>query len=180
MKGKLSGVLEYEAIRPLEVFFADATNRSLLAPSPKIFVGSSLAPCKPSILKRARQLSMRQALRLFIPVGLISLTVAIALALLPRVGANLLSRAIAWAPNDLNRKVGQLIMVGFSGASSSSPGFRSVIDNLQKGNVGGVLFLSENIANKSLPMTMVQEVRGCTCSNTPIIAIDEEGGKVER
>jgi beta-N-acetylhexosaminidase len=80
----------------------------------------------------------------------------------------------------LESKVGQLIIVGFSGTSSSSTGFRSLIDNLQSGTVGGVLFLSQNVASKTELTVMVHEVERCSCSNTPIIAIDEEGGTIER
>lgn len=55
-----------------------------------------------------------------------------------------------------------------------------MIDNLQTGTIGGVLFLAANITNKLEIETMIQEVKHCACSTVPLIAIDEEGGAIER
>jgi beta-N-acetylhexosaminidase len=81
---------------------------------------------------------------------------------------------------NLKRMVGQMLMVGFTGANAKSPGFLKVIDDLEHGNVGGVLFLYHNIVSKSELETMVRMVKQCACETMPLIAIDEEGGAVER
>jgi beta-N-acetylhexosaminidase len=81
---------------------------------------------------------------------------------------------------NLDQAAGQLIIAGFSGDSASSPGFRRVLDDLQEGLVGGVLFLTENIASRADLFSMVRELEKCKCTARPFIAIDEEGGAVDR
>jgi beta-N-acetylhexosaminidase len=82
--------------------------------------------------------------------------------------------------DELRANVGQLIMVGFTGANSTAPGFRRVIEDLETGSIGGVLFLWQNISSKASLHAMVEEVKHCTCAAPPLIAIDEEGGTVDR
>ncbi len=76
----------------------------------------------------------------------------------------------------LTRMVGQMILVGFTGTNRASPGFQRLMDDLESGIVGGVLFLPENIAGKSEMEVMVRELRRCACAVIPFIAVDEEGG----
>ncbi len=73
-----------------------------------------------------------------------------------------------------------MLLVGFTGTNSKSPGFLSVINNLERGLVGGVLFLPANIARRADLETMVRMIKQCACETTPLIAIDEEGGTVDR
>ncbi len=80
----------------------------------------------------------------------------------------------------LDQAAGQLIIAGFSGNRASSPGFRRVLDDLQEGLIGGVLFLAENIASRADLTSMVRELERCKCTARPFIAIDEEGGAVDR
>jgi len=79
----------------------------------------------------------------------------------------------------MKRKVGQLIIVGFVGTDSTSPGFRRLIHNLEHGIVGGVLFLPRNIVGRPELEKMVLEIKQCSSSTVPFIAIDEEGGTVD-
>jgi beta-N-acetylhexosaminidase len=81
---------------------------------------------------------------------------------------------------NLMRMVGQMLIVGFGGANAQSPGFLKVIDDLEHGTVGGVLFLYHNIVSRSELETMVRMIKRCACETMPLIAIDEEGGAVER
>jgi beta-N-acetylhexosaminidase len=81
---------------------------------------------------------------------------------------------------NLKRMVGQMLIVGFTGANAKSPGFLKVIDDLEHGIVGGVLFLYHNIVSRSELETMVRMIKQCACETMPLIAIDEEGGAVER
>jgi beta-N-acetylhexosaminidase len=78
------------------------------------------------------------------------------------------------------RLAGQMLVVGFQGTSAKSPGFRSLLTDLERGVVGGVLFLYQNISSRVELETMVRQVRQCACERVPFIAIDEEGGTVER
>lgn len=80
----------------------------------------------------------------------------------------------------LRRSVGQMIIVGFFGTDNKDPRFRHVIEDLESGVVGGVLFLARNVQSKLDLETMVQDVQHCKCSVVPLIAVDEEGGTIER
>jgi len=80
----------------------------------------------------------------------------------------------------LARSLGQMVITGFSGNDASAPDFQRVLDNLQNGVIGGVLFLPENIAGREQLQRMISMVRACRCPAVPLIAVDEEGGVVER
>lgn len=123
---------------------------------------------------------MRRSLPLFLQAGLILSVIGAVLFLLPRLEASETKVLTLSTRNQLSQKVGQLIMVGFSGTNSSSPGFRRLLDDLEQGVIGGVLFLAENITGRPELETMVKQLRHCACSTIPLIAIDEEGGTVER
>jgi beta-N-acetylhexosaminidase len=73
-----------------------------------------------------------------------------------------------------------MIVVGFYGIKNTDPGFRHVIEDLERGLIGGVLFLGRNVQSKLDLETMVREVQQCNCSFNPLIAVDEEGGMIER
>jgi beta-N-acetylhexosaminidase len=80
----------------------------------------------------------------------------------------------------LRRTIAQTIVVGFFGRKNTDPDFRRVLKNLEEGFVGGVLFLGRNISSKTDLELMVREVKNCKCDVPPLIAIDEEGGVIER
>jgi beta-N-acetylhexosaminidase len=80
----------------------------------------------------------------------------------------------------LRRIVGQKIIVGFFGRSVEDPDFKRVMKNLEEGTVGGVLFLGRNVSNSTDLRRMVDQVRHCKCIYAPLVAIDEEGGVIER
>ena len=80
----------------------------------------------------------------------------------------------------LRRTIAQTIVVGFFGRKNTDPDFRRVLKNLEQGFVGGVLFLGRNISSKTDLELMVREVKNCKCDVPPLIAIDEEGGVIER
>ena len=80
----------------------------------------------------------------------------------------------------LQQSVGQMIIVGFYGINNTDPRFRHLIEDLERGLVGGVLFLARNVQSKLDLETMVRDVQHCNCSTVPLIAVDEEGGTIER
>ncbi len=80
----------------------------------------------------------------------------------------------------LRRSVGQMIIVGFYGTNNTDPRFRHIIEDLENGAIGGVLFLARNVQSKLDLETMVRDVQHCNCSPVPLIAVDEEGGTIER
>jgi beta-N-acetylhexosaminidase len=73
----------------------------------------------------------------------------------------------------LARSLGQMIITGFSGNDITAPDFQRVLNNLQNGVIGGILFLPGNIASREQLKSMIPLVRACTCPAVPLIAIDE-------
>jgi beta-N-acetylhexosaminidase len=90
------------------------------------------------------------------------------------------SRESGQKGQDLQRMVGQMLIVGFTGYTSKSPGFVKVLADLENGIVGGVLFLPHNIVRRAELEAMVRMIKQCACATVPFIAIDEEGGTVDR
>ena len=84
------------------------------------------------------------------------------------------------ADQQLRRSIGDMIVVGFFGTKNTDPGFLQITENLERGTIGGVLFLGRNISSRADLEGMVGSIRTCKCKTTPLIAIDEEGGVVER
>src|SRR5215212_1878500 len=84
------------------------------------------------------------------------------------------------ADQHLRRSIGDMIIVGFFGTKNTDPGFLQITENLERGTIGGVLFLGRNISSRADLEGMVGSIRTCKCKATPLIAIDEEGGVVER
>jgi beta-N-acetylhexosaminidase len=125
-----------------------------------------------------RMLPMKTSRVLPIPIAAAFFIACVALASLSGINR---SREDPLSPVDeLKGKVGQLIIVGFTGANTSAPGFRRVMEDLETGSIGGVLFLWQNISSKAALQSMVEEVKHCACAAPPLIAIDEEGGTVDR
>jgi beta-N-acetylhexosaminidase len=90
-----------------------------------------------------------------------------------------LARA-ALAEPSVSEMAGQMLMAGFEGDNAESPGFREVLADLESGRIGGVLFLAHNIAGRETLLAMTAKLKDCRCKYPPLIAIDEEGGRVER
>ena len=97
---------------------------------------------------------------------------AFAIALLPGTGA---SRA---APS-LERMIGQMIMVGFDGTNLGSRGVRRTIGQLRRGEIGGVILLRRNIASRASVRKVTDAFRRAA-AHPPLIAVDQEGGRVAR
>lgn len=80
----------------------------------------------------------------------------------------------------LEEKVGQMLILGFSG-EKSSPHLQNMIS--EKG-LGGVILMNQNIANKNQLKDLIsslQSISAATSSKTPLfIAVDQEGGTTTR
>jgi beta-N-acetylhexosaminidase len=77
--------------------------------------------------------------------------------------------------SDLRKKIGQMIMVGYSGKFLP----KILKDDLQIRNLGGVVFFAANIVSPARLKSLTDSLK--LLSNiTPFIAIDQEGGKVAR
>jgi beta-N-acetylhexosaminidase len=99
----------------------------------------------------------------------------------------LLFGGMAWAGDsdtqaepDLDAKIGQMIMVGFAGSSERDAGVASVRDQLNKGVIGGVVLYPENIGRPEELRNLNAFLRNAKSSPVPFVAVDQEGGLVQR
>jgi beta-N-acetylhexosaminidase len=98
-------------------------------------------------------------------------------------GRGMLDYPAAWfglfrPRDDLAAAVAELLVVGFYGANARSPSARLLARQVRRGQVGGVFFVTQNIGT-------IDELAGLMClfrsgANQPLIAIDHEGGMVQR
>lgn len=75
--------------------------------------------------------------------------------------------------------VGQLIIVGFAGTDPGDPGVEAVARQLGEGTIGGVLLLGRNVRSPE-QLTRLTGYLASQNRAKPFIAIDQEGGKVQR
>jgi beta-N-acetylhexosaminidase len=82
--------------------------------------------------------------------------------------------------DSLRIKIGQMIMVGFSGTSVSADD--PILTEIRNGEVGGVIMFEKNIADSNSFMNLAKlNLTLQQAAPTPIfLAIDQEGGKVNR
>src|SRR4029450_9340942 len=59
----------------------------------------------------------------------------------------------------LRRSVGQMIVVGFYGINNTDAGFHHVMEDLERGLIGGVLFVAGTVQSKLDLERRVREVR---------------------
>lgn len=79
----------------------------------------------------------------------------------------------------LDKEIGQMIIVGFDGNDINSKGFKKVLKDINSGKIGGVILFNKNIKSKESLIEMNEKMLSSSVI-TPFIAIDNEGGKVQR
>ncbi len=75
---------------------------------------------------------------------------------------------------------GQMIMVGFRGAGVDSAGVREIRHDMAAGRIGGVMYLGFNVASLGAVKAMNQRFVAASPGLPPLIALDQEGGSIER
>ncbi|MBC8012511.1 MAG: glycoside hydrolase family 3 protein [Methyloceanibacter sp.] len=80
----------------------------------------------------------------------------------------------------LDTMIGQMLLVGFTGSTERDPGVIAVRDQLAKGIVGGVVLYPENIGPLDEFRALTAFLRNAKSSPVPFIAVDQEGGLVQR
>src|SRR5262245_123101 len=80
----------------------------------------------------------------------------------------------------LDAMIGQMIMVGFEGRSEREPGVMAAHDQLAKGAIGGVVLYPDNIGPPEKLRALVTYLRDAKPWPIPFIAVDQEGGLVQR
>ena len=91
-----------------------------------------------------------------------------------------------WAVS-LEQQIGQMLMVGFHG--TSAPKNSQICQDIRKYNVGAVILFDYNPVNKNKPKNianraqlkkLTSELQACSRDGKLLIAVDQEGGKVQR
>lgn len=93
-----------------------------------------------------------------------------------------------WAQElTLENKIGQMLMVGFHG--THAPKHSQICKDIQYYNVGAVILFDynpvdknkpKNIASKKQLRELTKELQACSSDGKLLIAVDQEGGKVQR
>jgi len=91
-----------------------------------------------------------------------------------------------WAVS-LEHKIGQMLMVGFHG--TSAPTNSQICKDIKQYNVGAVILFDYNPVNKNKPKNiatkkqlakLTKELQACSSDGKLLIAVDQEGGRVQR
>ena len=80
----------------------------------------------------------------------------------------------------LERLIGQMIVVGFVGTDSGDPGVVAVREQLEEGVIGGVMLLERNVRSPQQVRALNASIRRTAGGAAPLIAVDQEGGAVQR
>lgn len=80
----------------------------------------------------------------------------------------------------LDEMAGQMILVGFSGSTVDSQSVSGVRDLIADGRVGGVMYLKNNVSDLQTVRAMNAAFMAASNGLPPFIALDQEGGQVER
>ena len=76
--------------------------------------------------------------------------------------------------------IGQMLMLGFSGAASDAEGAQNLARHIGAGRVGGACFLGHNTKSQAGIESLTKLFGSAGTKFHPLIAIDQEGGAVQR
>jgi beta-N-acetylhexosaminidase len=76
--------------------------------------------------------------------------------------------------------IGQMLVLGFSGDAADAPGARRLAAHVAAGHVGGVCFLGHNAHSRAGVEGLARLFGTAGARNRTLIAIDHEGGAVQR
>jgi len=82
------------------------------------------------------------------------------------------------AAQSLDEMAGQMILVGFRGDAPEKT--RTLAAMIGAGRVGGVMYLKTNVASLDAVRAMNRQFREAGAKLVPFIALDQEGGSIER
>lgn len=92
-----------------------------------------------------------------------------------------------FAQISLEKKIGQMLMVGFHGTSATKNS--QICQDIKRYNLGSVILFDYNPVNKSKPKNiatksqlaqLTKELQRCSADGKLLISVDQEGGKVQR
>ena len=91
------------------------------------------------------------------------------------------------APKGIDQKIGQMLMVGFFGTTAEQGS--QICNDIKNYNLGGVILFDYNPVNKNKPKNikdkvqltkLTKQLQRCSHDGKLLIAVDQEGGKVQR
>lgn len=106
------------------------------------------------------------------------------------LGLGVLGIAACFAKTDgliLEKRIGQMLMVGFYGVSAKPN--TQICEDIRRYNIGGVVLFDynptdknkpKNIASKDQLRRLTKELQACSQDGKLLIAVDQEGGRVQR
>jgi beta-N-acetylhexosaminidase len=80
----------------------------------------------------------------------------------------------------LDKMAGQMLMLGFLGTSSAEAEPQQLARQIQSGQVGGVIMLGRNFKDREDVIGLTKLFRESAAGLPPLIALDQEGGMVQR
>ncbi len=80
----------------------------------------------------------------------------------------------------LKKMIGQMLLLGFSGTNLKDEGVRDARSLLEQGKIGGLIFMGHNLKDQRQVRKLVSYFKSIKNIPTPFIAIDQEGGYVQR
>jgi beta-N-acetylhexosaminidase len=78
----------------------------------------------------------------------------------------------------IEKMAGQLLVPGFPGGSAGDKSTRALVNHIANGRAGGALFLRHNVKSGKAVKQIASSMIGA--SRSSLLAIDQEGGKVQR
>ncbi|MDO9440251.1 MAG: glycoside hydrolase family 3 N-terminal domain-containing protein [Beijerinckiaceae bacterium] len=93
------------------------------------------------------------------------------------MAAPYVTRASAAASDDM---IGDMLVLGFSGAAPDSESARGVARHIAAGRAAGACFLGHNTRSKAGVEGLTRLFAGAGRRRAPLIAVDQEGGAVQR
>lgn len=85
-------------------------------------------------------------------------------------------RSLDW----VDTMIGQMLMFGFDGTRPSQKGPQAIKSQLCDGSIGGVILLGHNVKSRAQVEALTRLFQSADAQITPLIAVDQEGGKVQR
>lgn len=83
-------------------------------------------------------------------------------------------------PVTLDQKIGAMLLVGFRGTDQTDPEIKSISTYLENGQIGGVIFYDYNIQSPDQTSGLIQHFKSAQTDSPIFVAIDQEGGFVQR
>jgi len=80
----------------------------------------------------------------------------------------------------LTEKIGQMLVVGFQGASPNEQWPQELVTQIREGWVGGVLFLGHNVKSARGVKGLLRSFKAAGGRLPPLLMVDQEGGLVQR